>query len=219
MSQDKCKIYGNIHDSLSKNPIENVNVTIQGSYIGTTSDSLGYFQLNLPSNNSYTIVFSHINYDKYLRKLFIKNNEEVELNILLKFHPIVLPKVTVTSEKHFEDIRAILTIDQKELKKTGENDAEKALLYLVPDIVYSDWFRSRYSDRNRLYNIYNPNFTLYVNGKLMDSSYLDEININEIKYIKIWEALKTQHTYGEVDMAPIDMPLVEGNYVLLIVTK
>ena len=212
-AQNLSKVKGRVIDISTRKPIIDANITIEGTHRGTTTDSLGYFQLKLPSNNSYAIIFSHINYDRTIRKLFIKKNEEVELNIQLKFHPIELPKVTITSEKHFEDTRAFLTIDNDELEKTKEKDVEKALKYLYPDMIYSDWFHTRFSGRNNLYNNIHPNFTLYINRKRVDSSDLNEINIDDIKYIRVWKV------WHEVDTAPIDIPLVDGNYVLLIVTK
>ncbi len=213
MAQNLSKVKGWVKDAGSQRPIYDVNVSIKGTHKGTTTDSLGYFQLELPSNYSYTIIFSCINYGAIKRKLYIKKNEAIELNIKLKFKPIKMPEVSITGKKSFDLERSLFTIDQAALKKAGGKDLEKALKYLCPGILYKDWSQDRFSLKNNIYNNSKPNFTLYVNDKLMDSSDLGEINIDEIKYIRVWGK-----GYG-VDYAPIDLPLVEGYYVMLIVTK
>ena len=72
LSQNKCKIFGWVLDSLSKSPISNVNVIIQGTNVGTATDTSGYFLLYLPTGKEYTIVFSHIAYNKSLRELSLE---------------------------------------------------------------------------------------------------------------------------------------------------
>lgn len=217
LAQNKSKIYGWVNDYETREPVPNVNVTIIGTNIGTTTDSSGYFKLELNPGKSYNIEFSYIGYTKTIRKVSLKKDEEIEYNIDLKSHPIELSPVVKISK--FGNIPSTFTFDKDELKKAGDNDLEKALIYLEPIILYPDWFLNRNSLKENLYNASYHNFTLYVNGKLVDSSTLDEISIDKIKFVKVWKAWRPKNTYGKVDIAPVDMPLVEGNYVLLIVTK
>ena len=217
LAQNKGKIYGWVYDYGTREPIPNVNVTIIGTNIGTTTDSSGYFKFELNSGKTYSINFSYIGYATATRIIFLEKNEEIEYNILLKRVPIKLPPVVKISK--FGNIPSTFTFNNDELKKAGDNDLEKALVYLEPIILYPDWFRNRNSLKKNLYNAFYHNFTLYVNGKLVDSSTLDEISIDKIKFVKVWMAWEPKNTYGKVDIAPVDMPLVEGNYVLLIVTK
>lgn len=212
-AQNFGKVSGWVSDSASGNAIKDVEVLIEGTNNGTTTDSSGYFQITLPAGKNYTIVFKHIAYDNKVKKIFLTKGEEVEYNIVLNFHLIKLPEVYIKGKKSFEEQRSLFTIDHAELEKAGGNDLEKALKYLCPGILYKDWSKNRFSLRNNIYNNYNINFTLYVNGKLRDSSELDEIKVDEIKYIRMWKARPG------VDMAPVDMPVNEGNFVMLVVTK
>lgn len=211
------KISGWVYDVGTSKAIFNVNVTIEGTNIGTTTDSSGYFKLELHSGSTYTIKFSYIGYKEAVRKVRLEKNEDIEYNIHLTSYPIKLHPVVKIS--NFANIRSTFTFNNDELKKAGGNDLEKAIIYLDPLILYPNWFRDKSSLKENLLNASYHNFTLYVNGKLMDSSVLGEISIDKIKYVKVWKAWKPKHTYGKVDMAPIGMPLVEGNYVVLIVTN
>jgi len=214
LAQNFGKVSGWVTDSASGNSIKDVNVLIKGTNNGTTTDSLGYFQLTLPAGKNYTIVFSHIACDNKVKKILLNKSEEVEYNIVLKFHLIKLPEVYIKGKKSFQDERSSFTIDQTELEKAGGNDLEIALNYLCPGVLYKNWSsNNKFSLKNNTFNSYSINFTLYVNGKLRDSSELDEIKVDKIKYIRMWKARPG------VDMSPIDMPVNEGNFVMLIVTK
>lgn len=217
LAQNYGKIYGRVYDSETRKAISDVNITIESTNIGTTTDSSGYFKMKLHSGKTYTIKFSYIGYKEAVRKVRLEKDEEVEYNIRLISYPIKLHPVVKIS--NFANIRSTFTFNNDELRKAGGKDLEKALIYLDPIILYPNWFHDRSSLKENLLNASYHSFTLYVDGKLMDSSDLGEISIDKIKYVKIWKAWKPKHTYGKIDMAPIDMPLVEGNYVVLIVTK
>ena len=63
------KIFGEIIDQSTLQPIQNVNIIIDNYEYGTYSNEFGYFEFNLNKNNNYTIHFSHVGYKK---KIIIK---------------------------------------------------------------------------------------------------------------------------------------------------
>ena len=210
LPQDKCKIYGWVFDSLSKNPVSNVNVIIRGNNLGTTTDSSGFFLIKLSVGKKYTLVFSHITYDKTIRELSLNKYKEVEYRIYLKENGIELPEVSVRGERSFEDIRAQWIVDGSEFERLGEKNLEKALIYLFPDIVYPL--------NDRVLN--DKDFTLYVNGKWVDTIYLNDIDPYNVKYVKIWKGWFGGEEWKGITIAtPKGMPLINGDYVMLIVKK
>ena len=215
-AQNKGKIWGYVYDSGTREPIPNVNVFIFGTNMGTTTDSSGYFMLELNSGKAYTIKFSYIGYAKATRTILLAKDEEVEYKIRLNKLPIELPPIVKISK--FDNIRSTYTFDKDDLRKAGGNNLERALIYLDPFILYPHWFRNRNSLKDNLYNASYHNFTLYVNGKLVDSSDLDDISNDKIKFVKVWKAWQPVDM-PLVNMAPPSMPLVQGSYVVLIVTK
>ena len=61
------KINGQVISAQNNQPIQNVNVFVSNQKSGTTSDSLGNFELVLLKDSIYSIEFSHIAYeDKFI---------------------------------------------------------------------------------------------------------------------------------------------------------
>lgn len=55
-------VKGKVFDISQLKPVSLCNIYIVGTTIGTSTDSLGQFSLDLPDKGSYELVFSHINY-------------------------------------------------------------------------------------------------------------------------------------------------------------
>ena len=70
IAQNQDKVSGHIIDSLTKKPIEFVNVVLlnadSASVCGAVTDSLGYYELskNLVEGKTYTIQVTHVCYDR-----------------------------------------------------------------------------------------------------------------------------------------------------------
>ena len=68
-------VTGTLTDSLTRQPLYNVNITVKNSDRGTVSDIHGYF--SIPANDNDTIVFSSVGYKsktlgvKQIRELFV----------------------------------------------------------------------------------------------------------------------------------------------------
>lgn len=62
----KLSFKGTIIDQESGNPVEDVNIFISGTRIGTTSDSTGVFEINELSLGYIELVFSHVSYKNYI---------------------------------------------------------------------------------------------------------------------------------------------------------
>src|SRR6056297_3567901 len=72
-------ISGHITDSLTMEPVENVNILIKGTKIGAASDSIGYFEIKA-RGFPMDLCFSHLNYQN--KTITIEKNQD-ELNVLL----------------------------------------------------------------------------------------------------------------------------------------
>jgi len=204
-AQRLCKVSGWVFDSLTLKPVQDAYITIEETNTGTTTNSSGYFEMKLPVGKKYTIVFSHIIYDKAIRELNLSKYMDVEYRIYLKERVINIPEIIIKNKKSFDDIRSKWLVSGKELERYGGNNLEKALIYMSNNIVYTNGALHQ--------NGRNYNFTLYLNGKWEDGSNLEEIDPANIQYIEIWKS------WRNVDMGPISMPLREGEYTISVVTK
>jgi iron complex outermembrane receptor protein len=105
MAQSKTEIKGQVFDQKSGEGLPGVNIQIQRSNLGTTSDLEGYFQLNdLPPGN-YQLSFTMMGYAPYTTKdVEVVAGVPVELSIGLKLNVLASPQVVVTSSRKEQDI-------------------------------------------------------------------------------------------------------------------
>lgn len=94
VSQQTISVKGNVRDQ-SGEPMAGVNVIVEGTTIGTMTDSNGNFTLNVPST-SIKIKFSYIGYEDQI--VLIKNNRN--LNITLNENSEMLDEVQIIDMEH-----------------------------------------------------------------------------------------------------------------------
>jgi len=198
-AQDTVSVGGTVLDAETARPIAAVNVTVRGSRIGTSTDSLGYFQLLLPKG-SYVIGFSHIAYKKIVRGLIADLANTVTWKVEMTSNPVQFSEVTVTARKPFSQQRAIHSLSGAEFERLAETDMDRAMRYLLPTII------SRWDVRMRSPS---KDFTLYVNGEWMESIYLTDIDPYSVQRVLVWEG----------EWSPVGLPLRRGKYVVSIETK
>lgn len=92
------KISGTVVDGQTQLPIENVNIYIANSLIGTSTNSNGVFNLSRIPVGRYTLIFSHVSYLNYSEKIEILENRNINLDILLEPKPIEFPEIDVVDK-------------------------------------------------------------------------------------------------------------------------
>ena len=94
-NNDLISIRGFVFDAETNQPIENVNILLQGTEIGTTSNKDGEFTVENVPTGQRTIIFSHINYILFsYTQTFSRDFQEV-IYILLTSRPILLDEVAI----------------------------------------------------------------------------------------------------------------------------
>ncbi|GAB2987988.1 hypothetical protein GCM10027049_30320 [Mucilaginibacter puniceus] len=89
-------IKGTVTDAATGKPIEQVNVYLAGTVVGTTTDSQGNFTLNMVTKTSAPILVSYVGYQT---KKIDDYTDSKPINIALKRNVIALNEVKVTSDK------------------------------------------------------------------------------------------------------------------------
>ncbi|MCF6237240.1 MAG: TonB-dependent receptor [Candidatus Marinimicrobia bacterium] len=121
MPQNQTSISGRVVDARSGSGLPGVNIQIQRSPSGTTSDLEGYFQLyDLPPGN-YGLSFSMMGYAPYIEKnVAVVAGIPTELQIGLKLNILASPQVVVTSSRKEQDIMespfSVSAIGPREIK-------------------------------------------------------------------------------------------------------
>ncbi|WP_179345278.1 DUF5686 and carboxypeptidase regulatory-like domain-containing protein [Winogradskyella ursingii] len=109
-----AQIVGTVTDTNSE-PLPFVNILIENTYKGTTTNDDGYYELNIIEPNTYTVVFTYLGYKTLKRTVTISKFPYV-LNATLKEESVSLNEVVVNSEENPANI-----IMRQAIEKRKEN--------------------------------------------------------------------------------------------------
>lgn len=147
--QNSINIKGKITNELN-GPISEVNIALQGTNRGTTTNNRGDFKFTIPYKDTITVNFTHLQYEPIEEILVLAGREEVTLNISLKSAVRVLDQVEIIESREEETrIQAgNVTIDAKSAKyvPSAFGDFSKVLATL-PGVVSNSELSSSYSVR------------------------------------------------------------------------
>ena len=83
----------------NENPLPNVSVIILGKQTGITTNDSGYFQLKVPADKAFAIVFSYTGRKTEQKNFLLNENEEETITIRLEKGTTVLQEVIVTDQR------------------------------------------------------------------------------------------------------------------------
>jgi hypothetical protein len=206
------KVEGRVFDDETRVPIPGVNVLVRGLKIGTATDTTGYFSLTFTSSGSRILVFSHLAYKKRAYRVSPDSLNLVGGLVYLIPDTIRFSEVVVQGKRQVvptksAETAALHTLGGDEFERLGEEDMERALRYFLPEVVKRFDRRMRFDSED---------FTLYVNGEFRESHSLDELDPFNIRRVMVWTGGGAS---GTIDLFTIGMPLLRGNFVVLIETK
>ena len=142
-------LFGTISDSLS-NPIQTATISIPQFNTGTTTDSLGYYELQMPSRVDFTLIVQHLNYTIHKDSLSLDPGEKRRFDVILRQRIRVLDSIAITSSTD-DDVRdqaSVYTIEPKNIEYLPSpfNDFNQVLATL-PGVVSNNELSSTYSVR------------------------------------------------------------------------
>ena len=94
----KATLKGTLTDSKTNETLIGVNISVENSTIGTTSNEEGNYELELEPGN-YKIVFSYVGYDNIIKSITMKANHSQSLNVAMGELQSMLDELVVTSSK------------------------------------------------------------------------------------------------------------------------
>ena len=124
-------IKGIVYDDKTKNTIPYASVYFNGTFVGTTSDSQGNFELNNPKNSTMPLTISAIGY--YSTTMILRKGES--LSIYLKPKDYELKETTVKSKSLLRRRKKNLAMFRDEFLGTTPN-AKKCMILNVIDITF-----------------------------------------------------------------------------------
>ena len=142
----------------SNKPIVGANITYQNS--GTQSDKNGVYILSIPANTDATIRISHIGLKNVVFTINLSENQEYELNPVLKSDVEQIGEVIITGRER-KTVEGITTLDPETIPLTpSANAGVEGLLKSLPGVSSNNELSTQYAVRG---GNFDENL-VYVNG-------------------------------------------------------
>ena len=120
----QAQIVGKITDSNSK-AIPYVNIYLENSYTGTTSNDDGNYKLSIQNKGNHTIVYQFLGYKTVTKKITIENFPYI-INISLEPETTTLQEVIINTNEDPANriIRATISRQKENLANISEYTAD-----------------------------------------------------------------------------------------------
>ncbi len=132
-------------------PLKEVNIT--SGTIGTSSDTNGFYTLQVPADRVITVTFSHLGHkNAVLKNLVLNTNEIFEFNPVLSTDAIQIAGVTV-SPTGKKTVEGITTVSPEIVRNIpGANAGVENILKLLPGVSSSNELSTQYNVRGGNYD-------------------------------------------------------------------
>ena len=196
-AQTTKMVTGTITDAVSGESLIGVNIMIEGSATGTTTDLDGKYSLNVPENA--VLVVSYIGYETI--KESVKGRTVIDVKLGAKSE--VMDEVVVvgyTTMKKADVLGAVSKVGTKELTAAPLASAEQALQGRIAGVQVSAATGAPGADisvRVRgVGSIYSDNAPLYIVDGIPSSEGLNNISPNDIENVTVLKDASSAAIYG-----------------------
>lgn len=197
-NQVKRQITGKVFDAANNEALVGVNVVVQGTTIGTTTDLNGAFILDVPESDNTVLVFAYVG---FLSETVILGSQK-ELNISLKTDTQNLSEIVVIGygEINRRDVAgAIVSVKSADLVKIPSTNVMESLQGKLPgvDITRSSGEAGagvNVTVRGNRSITANNNPLFIVDG--IQYSSIQDINPNDIESMEVLKDASTTAIYG-----------------------
>jgi outer membrane receptor for ferrienterochelin and colicin len=213
--EKKPIISGSIKDAQTGEQLFGATVYIRELKTGVASNVYGFYSLSIPGG-SYTLVYSYIGYESFERKIQLKENTTI--NVELQPRQQELKEVVISEKRNNDNVlkneMSVVRMDAKTIRKIpafmGEVDVIKAL-QLLPGIQTTSEGSSGFSVRG---GSPDQNLILLDEATVYNASHLlgffSVFNNDAIKDVKIYKG-DIPMNYGGRLSSVLDVRMNDGN--------
>lgn len=142
------------------NGFEIANVSVSFEKSGTTTDSKGYYTINIPSNKEISLIFKHLGYTTHGEKIRVSNADTKTLNIILKENVENIEEIKIVTHK--QEAEGITGVKVETIKNLPSSNAsiESAIKVIGLGASSDNELSTQYKVRG---GNYDENL-VYVNG-------------------------------------------------------
>ncbi len=181
-------VYGKVVDE-QNHPIEMANVIVTELLVGQTTNSRGYYELQVLSDTTLVFNFSFVGFESKQVKVRLKAGEKHKLDVVLKSTVTNLPDVVISDRAM--DASSLTRLDAKQatLLPTMGGGIEN-LIKTLPGVISNNELSSQYTvrggnfDENLIYvngiEIYRP--FLVGSGQQEGLSFVNSRLVNNIEF-------------------------------------
>ncbi|MCH8567478.1 MAG: TonB-dependent receptor [Balneolales bacterium] len=130
--QSQASVNGYITEAATGEAIWGANVVLEGTTIGVSTNSSGFYSLNRIPPGEYTILVSFVGFNEFRKEVSLSSGETLRLNIELTEAGLQMDEITVTSE----------FIDRESRQNIGVTTVPTRLIRETPAVLQADVFRS-----------------------------------------------------------------------------
>ncbi|MBS3775106.1 MAG: TonB-dependent receptor [Bacteroidales bacterium] len=197
LQQQQIEVTGTVTEAETGNPLPGVNIVIQGTTRGTTTDMDGNYTIEAPEDA--TLVYSFVGYESQT----IPVNGRREINVTLEQSSMQLEEVVAIgygSAKRKDLTSSISTVNSEDIDKTPSADALQSLQGKVSgvEIVSSGAPGTSPTVRVRGIGSYpgrgNESPLYVVDGAFYDN--IDFLNTSEIESMSVLKSASAAAIYG-----------------------
>lgn len=98
-------ISGKVYDSEDDSPLRGVTVRVANSTIGTLTDTNGAYELKIPQDGKYKLIFSYLGYDK--KTIEVELQSDFELSIKLAPQSLRTTELVVSANKRVQAVQEV----------------------------------------------------------------------------------------------------------------
>ncbi|HKK24863.1 MAG TPA: TonB-dependent receptor [Gracilimonas sp.] len=130
-AQQTASVSGYVTDSETGETLISANIGFQGTRLGASTNTLGYYTITNIEPGTYTLIGSYVGYQSYSRQITLEPGENLRLDIDLIPENIELEEIEVRSQAELE-----------EQKNIGTAQVNTELIKELPSVFEADVFRS-----------------------------------------------------------------------------
>lgn len=118
------QVVGNVTD-IDGEPLPFVNIYVENTYNGTTTNDNGYYELPLTETGTYTIVYKYLGFKTDKKKVNITSFPHT-IDVVLKEDALALEEVTVSTKENpaHRIIKAAIAHRKENFEKTDDFKAD-----------------------------------------------------------------------------------------------
>ncbi len=149
-SQQTSTLYGVIRDN-QNNTVENANIIISNSTIGTSSDKMGRYLLQIPSETQISLVISYLGFNTDTLPIFLKAGEKKIMNHNLSEKTTLISTFTIQAERERTTSMVNITIEKHTMLPSVAGGIE-SVIKTLPGVSSNNELSSQYSVRGGNYD-------------------------------------------------------------------